>query len=125
MRAQLGRDAVEKEIDAAAYDLERSEQSLKQKDYKWATVKAYYSMFHTARALLYKKGYRERSHAALVTALRELYVRPGLLQEETLSNLENAMSLREAADYGHTFTREGAQRVIMDAKKFQTQQKKL
>jgi len=77
-------------------------------------------MFHAARALLYRKGYRERSHAALVSAIRELYVRPGLLGEEALSNFENAMSLREAADYGHTFSKEGAQRVMEDAKRFLT-----
>lgn len=109
---------MEKEYGGAKYDLQRATASLKEGDFKWATIKAYYSMFHAARALLYSAGYRERSHAALVTALRELYVKPGLLTEGALNDLENAMDLREEADYALTFSEEGARRVVKDAEQF-------
>jgi uncharacterized protein (UPF0332 family) len=29
---------------------------MKDEDYKWASVQAYYSMFHAAKALVLKKG---------------------------------------------------------------------
>jgi len=95
LKSRLGSEAVEKELKGAEYDLEKAKASLNEEDFKWATVKAYYSMFHAARALLYDAGYRERSHTALVTALRELYVKPSRLAEEALSDFENAMDLRE------------------------------
>ena len=118
LKAELGREAVEKELKGAEYDLRRARSSLNEVDFKWATVKAYYSMFHAARALLYNASYRERSHTALATALRELYVTPGRLTEEALSDFENAMDLREEADYTLTFSEEGARRVVRDAERF-------
>jgi uncharacterized protein (UPF0332 family) len=75
-------------------------------------------MFHAARALLYSSGYRERSHRALITALRELFVKTGKLEEEMLDELENAMSLREEADYGLVFSEESAKEVIRNAGEF-------
>ena len=57
---------VAKELSIAEQDLETAQKSIKQKDYKWATIQAYYSMFHAARTLLYHKGYREKSHYCLI-----------------------------------------------------------
>ena len=118
IRSKLGEESVRKELEGAAYDLERAKASLSEDDCKWATVKGYYSMFHAARALLYLAGYRERSHAALLVALRELYATTGRLTETELDNFENAMSLRQQADYALTFSEEGAQRVLKDAEAF-------
>lgn len=55
------RKLAAKELDVARADLSAARQSLKQKNYKWATVQAYYTMFHAARTLLYHKGYREKA----------------------------------------------------------------
>lgn len=51
--------------------------------FKWATIQAYYSMFHAARALLYSAGYREKSHPALLTALNEIFAKPSPINEKT------------------------------------------
>lgn len=37
-------------------------------------MQCYYSVFHSARALLYVRNYRERSHHCLIVAIRALYV---------------------------------------------------
>jgi len=118
VRARLGKKAVEEEQRGAEYDLEKARKSLEEGDFKWATVKSYYSMFHAARALLYKAGYREKSHRALVSALRELYTSPGMLKEEALSDFENVMDLREEADYALKFSENGARRSVRDAERF-------
>jgi uncharacterized protein (UPF0332 family) len=118
LRAALGDEAIKTELDGAEYDLLRAKTSLEEADFKWATVKAYYSMFHAGRALLYRAGYREKSHAALLTALKELYAKPGKLDEASLDDFDNAMSLREEADYAMTSSEEGAVRVVRDAEKF-------
>ncbi len=67
---------VAKEILVARQDLSEAEASIKRGSFKWATVQAYYAMFHIARALVYQSGYREKSHRCLAIALRELYVQP-------------------------------------------------
>jgi len=38
-----------------------------------AEIAAYNAIFHAARALLFSKGYVERSHVCLIIALRHLY----------------------------------------------------
>ena len=50
---------IEKELKAAGIDLMTAEDSLSRGHVKWASVQAYYSMFHSAKALVLSKGYRE------------------------------------------------------------------
>ena len=107
-----------KEVKGAAYDLDRAKESLDKKDLKWATVQAYYSMFHSARALLYSTEYREKSHTALRIALRELFVASGKLSSDTLHSFEEAMDLREETDYGLEFSESSSVEVVDDAQKF-------
>ncbi len=75
-------------------------------------------MFHSARALMYSKGYREKSHYYLLVALNSLFVNAGLLSEEISSGFHDAMILREDADYRGNFTREGAESTLKTAKEF-------
>jgi len=110
--------AVSGEICGAAYDLERSARSLGDGDSKWATIQAYYSMFHAARALLLAAGYREKSHRALLTAIDELYVKTHRLERRHHVNLRTAISLREQANYDITFTESSARRLINYANDF-------
>jgi uncharacterized protein (UPF0332 family) len=84
--------------------------------FKWATIEAYYSTFHSARALLYRRGFREKSHYALLVAIRELY--SGKLENELVSGFEQSMELRQEADYGLEFSKAGAAQTIESAKRF-------
>lgn len=47
---------IAKEISSAEYDLGRAEESLMKGDFKWASVQAYYAIFHAAKALVLSKG---------------------------------------------------------------------
>jgi len=60
-----------KEIEAAESDLNRAHKTYSETDYKWATIQTYYSMFHSARALLYAKSLREHSQYCLVAAIKD------------------------------------------------------
>lgn len=111
-------EVILKEIEAAEYDLKKAQKTLDDNDAKWATVKAYYSIFHSARALLYSAGYREKSHRALLAALNELFVKTGKLPTDLLLAFEDGMDLREQADYGQTFSEGSASDLIDDAKVF-------
>ncbi|MFH1379209.1 MAG: HEPN domain-containing protein [bacterium] len=112
-----GPKVVSKELLAAGEDLKDAEDSYAQGRFKWATIQAYYSMFHVSRALLYNKKYREKSHIQLCFAIKALYVDEGLLPEEYYDNLTQAMALREMADYKRKFSQQGAVRNIKAAKK--------
>jgi len=109
---------VKKEIQSSLDDLREAIDRLKNKKYKYATITAYYSMFHIARALIYSKGYREKSHYYLLVALQSLFVDNGLLEENLVNAFHDAMVLREDADYHAEFSKEGAESTIESAKQF-------
>lgn len=111
-------EMIQKELDSAEYDLERARNSLNEEDFKWAAVQSYYSMFHVAKALALKKGYREKSHFCLIIALKELFVKEDELNAEMLENLELCMNLRHEADYGLTYHQESAETAIKYAEEF-------
>jgi len=116
VRIKPDRKLVLKEIEGAKSDLETAKKSLHDGNFKWATIQGYYSIFHAARALLYSKGFREKSHYALLVAVQELF--SDELERFLIQGFEDAMNLRQTADYGLTFSEEGAIDVIETAKKF-------
>ena len=113
-----GKGLVKKELSIAGSDLSDAKAGFENQRYKWATIQAYYAMFHTARALIYSRCYREKSHYCLAVALRALFVDEGLLEIQIARDFTNAMSLREAADYEAEFSEVGAKAVIVSAEKF-------
>jgi uncharacterized protein (UPF0332 family) len=115
---EASREMIEKELEGAKYDLSSAEESLHDEDYKWASVQAYYSMFHAAKALIFKKGYREKSHYCLLIALRELYVKTKKLNSEFADNFEMIMDIRHEADYALTYDEESARIAIENARNF-------
>jgi uncharacterized protein (UPF0332 family) len=113
LRERIGRTMIEKEMTAAQSDLQDARDSLEMIKHKWATIQGYYSMFHSARALLYSKGYREKSHHALLVAIRELFSKE--LKPSLIDKFEDAMNLRQEADYGLKFSQAGAEETIEGA----------
>jgi uncharacterized protein len=109
---------VQRELEQANYDLARARGSLKRRDYKWAIVQGYYSMFHGAKALVLRAGYREKSHVCLIVALRHLYVSQGRLDPAHAEHLEQAMGLRNQADYSLEYSREWARAIVKNAASF-------
>lgn len=110
-----GPKLVGREIEAAQEDLQDAKNSFHGKRYKWATVQAYYSFFHSSRALLYSKKYREKSHFHLAHAVKSFFVGVGLLPVEYYDNFVQAIDLREMADYKREFSKQGAERNIKAA----------
>lgn len=107
-----------KELETAKTDLEDAKISLNAGRFKWSTIQAYYSMFHSARALLYFKGYRERSHFCLVVGIRALYISQRLLDNKLVESLQLGKKLRENADYYNEFSKDGANALIRSADEF-------
>jgi len=113
-----GKELVNKELAIAQRDLLDAKAGFENQRYKWPTIQAYYAMFHAARALIYSRGYREKSHYCLAIAVRMLFVDEGLMKAQSVRDFLNAMNLREAADYEAEFSQSGAKAVIGSAARF-------
>ncbi|MDP3732278.1 MAG: HEPN domain-containing protein [Candidatus Omnitrophota bacterium] len=57
----VGHNLSCKELEAAKEDILDAKDLFSRGRFKSATTLAYYTIFHTARALLYKKRYREKA----------------------------------------------------------------
>lgn len=120
-----GKSLVNKELRNARDDLEDARFGLTHNRYKWSTIQGYYSMFHSARALLFSKEYREKSHYCLYAALKELFVKNSELDADYVEDFRNAMVLREDADYRTKFSKSGATAVLNKAEAFLKEAKKI
>ena len=118
-------EMYKKEFRVGEKDLESAKESFENENYKWATIQAYYAIFHIVRALVYKEGYREESHTALKYIFRELYIKTKKLPISIYYSLENGMNLREMADYKETYSKIGAENIITSVSKAIEKVKKL
>jgi len=116
-RISPSEDLAIKEFRESRYDLEKAKKALSEKDYKWAIIKAYYASFHAAKGILYKKGYKEKKHVAIISVLEEL-VKQGVLQGKFVVYFKAAMSAREDADYNYIYSKETAEWEVEQAESF-------
>lgn len=67
----------------------------------WAAAvsRAYYGMFHLARALLFALGMEVRSHSGIIHLLSAHLVRTGAFPAEMIRAFSRMQRLREDADY--------------------------
>ena len=117
IRINPDNDLIEKEIKESNYDFEKANKAYSEGDMKWATVKAYYSMFHIAKALLFKLGLREKKHYAILIVLEDLN-KKGRLESKFVDYYDSAMSSREDADYRYYYPKESAEHSLEIAKEF-------
>ena len=89
-----------------------------------AIVKAYYAMFHAARAVLFRLGYREKRHFVIPAVLEELS-KQGKLEASYVSDLNAALYGREEADYHYGYSEEMAKQSVELAKNFIKRMKQL
>ncbi|MCD6547591.1 MAG: HEPN domain-containing protein [Nanoarchaeota archaeon] len=114
------------ELKEAKYDLNSAKEDFEKEDWKWATDKAYYSMFHAARALLICKGYKEiKSHVCVIEGIRELFVKTGELDIKFLDYIEQGKKRREDAIYESNYSQHIAETYIEVAEDFIKEVKRL
>lgn len=106
-----------KERAEAEYDLDKARKAFDDEDHKWAIVKCYYSMFHAAKSLLYKLGYQEKRHIAVIIVLEELN-KQGKMESRYVNDFKAAMSSREDADYHYSYSKESASYDLKIAEEF-------
>jgi uncharacterized protein (UPF0332 family) len=124
-KVDIDRGMIEKEIAIAALDLDAARNSIVGGNAKWASTQSYYSMFHSVKAIVLAKGFREKSHWCLLVALRELLVGTGELDGELADDFELCMGIRHEADYALRYDEVTATRTISMAERMLDASKRL
>ena len=78
--------------------LEEAEKNLENEAYKSAHISTYLALFHSARAILFRDGVREKSHYCIGIYL-EKYVNNGDLEEEYVMLFDRMRSARNTDQY--------------------------
>ena len=68
-------------------------------DYRATVNRAYYATFYAASAMLLTKEVERRKHSGVISAFREKFVKPGVIEAEYSSVYGEALVIREDADY--------------------------
>ncbi len=68
-------------------------------DWRATVNRAYYAIFYAASAMLLTKGLERRKHSGVISAFREYFVKPGLVETEYSSVYGETLVTREDADY--------------------------
>ena len=85
-----------------------------------AISRAYYAVFHSARAALKVKGIETMTHQGLIIQFASHLVKPGLLETEYGDILRQEKEDRETGDYEPftSFGSDEAEKLVKDAEKF-------
>lgn len=100
--------------------LKAAEDLVRAGDYKDSINRAYYAMFHAARALLLTRDLSPKTHEGLISLFGRDFVKSGVVEEEYGRILRRTEDMREKADYGgiEEVGMEVAERVLRDARRF-------
>ncbi|WP_230972445.1 HEPN domain-containing protein [Archaeoglobus neptunius] len=104
-----------------------AEKSLEHGLYDNCLISSYLAMFHSARAILFRDGWREKSHFCIARYLEEKYVKQGKLEREWVDLLDRLRETRHADQYDISYfaTQEEAESVINIAHEFVERMEKL
>ncbi len=115
----------EKSLEIAESRLKRAKESLKLNIFDFVILESYMSMFHAARALLYKDGIQEKSHYAISVYLKEKY--SNKIPLPVINFLEIHRTERHEAMYGLEYQpeKDDAELALKDAGDFIREIKKI
>jgi uncharacterized protein (UPF0332 family) len=85
-----------------------------------AVNRAYYAVFYAASALLATRGLARGKHSGTVSAFRQLFVKPGLIDSEYSDIYGSLMDDRHVSDYDMdgTIEPERAESDVQEARRF-------
>jgi len=117
---KLDRDEIRDHITLAEECLEEAKNLLSNGFYRGAVSRAYYSMYHAAKALLLTKNVTPKKHTGVLRMLGLEFVNKGYLEEIYAEAYKYAFDIRQKADYGVEFKieKEVAEEVVKNAEIF-------
>ena len=107
--------------------LEEAEKSFENKIYQSSVLSSYLAMFHSARAILFRDGYREKSHYCVARYLEEKYVKTGKLERKWVELLDYYREMRHNNQYDLSFfvSEKEAKNSLISAREFFERMEKL
>jgi len=115
---------IKKEIEESEYDFDKAKKSFDEEDYKWSIIMSYYTMFHSARALLFSSGYREKRHFVISIFLEDLN-KKGKIEKKYINYFNAAISSREDADYHYSYSIKISEDTLQMAEDFKEKVKEM
>ncbi len=120
-------DNAVRSINKAESWLKQAEKSFKSKAYDSSVLSSYLVMFHSARAIMFFDGYREKSHACVARYLEEQYLNKKRLEKKWVELLDHYREVRHENQYDLSFysSDEEAKEAIESAGQFLQRMKHL
>jgi uncharacterized protein (UPF0332 family) len=100
-------------LEASHEALAGSQYNLEGGYYSIAVNRAYYAVFYAANALLATKGLARGKHSGTISAFRQFFVKPGIIEPEYSEIFGSLMDDRHVSDYDMD-TRIGIERAESD-----------
>lgn len=120
-------DAFRVKSEYAVYRIERAKEDLdvaiemyEEGHYRIANNRAYYSIFHSMRAVLAFDGFDSKKHSGIIAEFRKSYIKTGVFQDELSTIIGRASEIRNASDYDDMFiaSKDETKKQIEDANIF-------
>lgn len=97
------RESAREELAIADDELAGAETLLQAGFARVALTRAYFAVFHAARACLYASGFEPRTHAGVHHLFNLHFVKPARFEAGTSRLLARLQKFREEADYSRAF----------------------
>lgn len=120
-------DNAARSINKAESWLKESKKTLQSEAYDSSVMSSYLVMFHSARAILFFDGYREKSHACVARYLEDQYVGKKKLEKKWVELLDHQREIRHENQYDLSFfsSDEDAKNALKSAETFLQRMKAL
>ena len=114
------RDQIGVYLQAARRALKAAAVNLEQGFFEVAINRAYYAIFYAASGLLWTRGISRSKHSGVISAFRQHFVKPGLIETEYSDLYGDVMDARLDSDYelAHVVDQTAAQHRLDDARRF-------
>jgi uncharacterized protein (UPF0332 family) len=124
-KIQVDKLKVESSLRIAENKILRAKELAEEEFFNEALVSAYTSMFHAARALLYRDGIQEKSHFAVYIYLNEKY--SGKIPSYLIEAFKVYQQERHQALYGFDYNagKDDAESALVDSEEFLTKIKNI
>lgn len=115
----MSREEVRSLLERARRSLRSAHNLLEDGDNDFAVARAYYAMFHAAKAALLVRDIKRSNHAGVISAFGQHLVKAGPFTPAHQKMLQAAFRDRIEGDYAGTFpSREDVERRLEEARQF-------
>lgn len=93
------RDLAQYRLDVAKEDLARAKREFEIADYKLATNRSYYAIFHAIRAVNSLDGFDSSKHSGVIGHFNHEHVKNGDFPKNVSKRIKDSMEIRQKSDY--------------------------